>query len=371
MKKKKVVENQPVIQDLFGEPITPVRRKKKQSLNLSGDGPSENKWRDDLARSFLYHAKAGELLKTLAPDHFGDSYSRTDGRYYNNRYIMANIKDTVLGRSNTPIDENLRTGCDSLIKFYRHGDARKGGLPEVLRYAARYHKSKGFPFALNAPRAGGLIETLTPLGLAPFPERVMWDRKLALQYIRTYLKLVVHDFVLIDMVGPSIDNILWIWIKRVDNLPDECLDIYSVVGIKRNRVLVVGDRGGYLPCDKNYVTTTLTEKRRIEPKETLIEMFTPPEGYEPHNGLFLPDDYHKGETDAETILGQWSIQRTCKQDERESPGVHRVRKEIRRSSNSLRLPGRDKFPREDLGESEGDGTTGTEARPRISSKRRR
>ena len=246
---------------------------------------TKNKWRDDGKTSQLYHKKGGLLLQQWAPNHVGETYHRSEGVWHNNRNYQQKI-DTPYSRSATPIDETLRNGYDGIAEFFRFGDAKDNSSPELIPYMVRFSKHKGANFIINCPRKGDLTKKQAPLGLAPFPEEYMLPeyREEAEIVIETYIKWIGGPFVLIHLVGPSIDEVQWLWIRRVYNIPIECFSIYSVKGAKRNRILVRGHKEYTLVGSDEYSCFGK------EPEHSIIEILTPPQGYESHGSLYYPKE---------------------------------------------------------------------------------
>jgi hypothetical protein len=234
------------------------------------------------------HQMAGLILQKLAPNHIGKTYSRTKGEWMNVPKEMQE-RDTPLGRSNTPIEEKLRPGYDANADCYKNGDALRGISPEIVPYMARFHKKKGKHFVINSPRKGDLTIEQAPLGLAPFPEEAMHNREMEELLILTYLNCIGGPFLVIDMVGPSLEEVEWIWVRRLWAIPLECYKIYSVKGQKRNRILIIGHKT-YVHINSPYHSWT----NNSEPEQAIIDALFAKDQYEYKNLIFIPkqkDEY--------------------------------------------------------------------------------
>ncbi|MFA5397949.1 MAG: hypothetical protein WC346_18200, partial [Methanogenium sp.] len=283
-----------------------MKKEKRKSKKKDGV-PKRNKYREDGIRSKEIHRETGILMNRLAPDYIGESHPISEGVWHSPRTDMCK-KDTPLGRSSTPIDEDLRTGYASYFKFYRYGDALRGESCEIIVYMARFSKFKSTRFAATCPRTGDLTPEQAPGGLAPFPEDIVYNKELARQIVKNYKKWVAGAYVLIHIVGPSLDKPQWISVVRVINVPDDCFIPYSKIGSKRNRIDIVIPGLGYtyIGDGRPYIVNTLNGPRE-EPRTSkfvlrktiialILEALKPPKGFVKHNGLYVVSQGHGYDT---------------------------------------------------------------------------
>jgi len=259
-----------IIYDMYGDPIDPNRsiiptkkiRKKKETTH-----------EDDFNKSLLYHKLGWPILQSLAPNYIGPVYKLAEGNWMKNRNMFMEI-DATEGRLMVPLAPIFKTGCHGIGRYAPNGNALTTDSWELLPFMIRFHQMKGQTFKINCPRKGHLTDEEAPRGLAPFPKGLSQEDGLAI--IGTLKKYVMGHFLLVHLVGPSIEEIQWIWLARFVNIPDRCFT-FPNDPTKKNRIDLAGHRE-YTITTKTIIRSLSGEELR-EPEHSIKTALELPPGF--------------------------------------------------------------------------------------------